>query len=84
MSDDNILPLIGISPNARRRWNEAIAQFAANSTDPRYSDSEKYSAEKAVLVGEGLMALRITFDDGAELEMKFAAGDWCWLSKARS
>lgn len=84
MSDENILPLIGISPSARRRWNEAIEQFAASSPDPRYRDSEAYPEESAVLIGEGLIALRITFDDGAELEMKFAAGDWRWLNTARS
>lgn len=84
MSDENILPMIGISPSARKRWNAAIERFAANSKDPRYSDSENYPAEKAVLVGEGLIALRITFDDGAELEMMFSAWDWRWLSTARS
>ena len=77
----NILPLIAISPQARRRWEEAILSFASTSTDPRYGDVETYPEEQAVLVEDGLMALRIVFPDGAELEMKFAPGDWRWVKK---
>ncbi len=77
----NILPLIAISPQARRRWQEAIESFAASSSDPRYREADTYPAEQAVLLDGGLMALRIVFVDGAELEMKFAQGDWRWLKK---
>lgn len=81
MSLLNILPLIAISPQARRRWEEALESFAENSRDAAYRDVGAYPAEQAVLLDDGLIALRIVFPDGAELEMKFARGDWRWVQK---
>ncbi len=81
MSQTNILALIAISPHARRRWDEAIQSFAENSTEPAYQDADAYPEEQAFLLDDGLMVLRIVFPDGAELEMKFAPGDWRWVKK---
>jgi hypothetical protein len=79
--DTNILPLIAISPQERRRWQEALQSFATTSTDPRYGHADTYPDEQAVLLDDCLMALQIVFPDGAELEMKFAPGDWRWVKK---
>ena len=79
--EESILHLIAISPDARRRWNSAIKSFSKSNNEYRFKDEEAFPEERAVIGGDGLMAIKIVFEDGSELEMKFGSGDWRWLRR---
>jgi len=79
---ENVMSRIGIAPEARRRWQEALEQFARQATDPKYQDERAYPEEQAAIGSDGLLELQITFEDGAELAMKFSPSEWCWTNQA--
>lgn len=79
--NENVLSRVGIAPQARRRWLDAVEKFARESTDPKYRDADAYPDEQAKVGSDGLLELWITFGDGAELAMKFSGSEWCWIKQ---
>ena len=75
---EDVLSLVAIAPPAIARWQRELQSFAAANSCKGRGDVRLYPIETAHQIEEGLLELRLIFENGDTLSMRIDSTEWCW------